>query len=162
MGRQGSSHPITWCQEIDAGRSWYTGMGHEGTAYAEPIMRTQMRNGLAYAAGLLPADCSPPSKAEHGAWSGVTPWPLMPINMALTSDGKVQSFGSVSTGCTDATPYDWTGDSCVTQGGQIEIDIWNPEVPRTLANVDHGLLPNTTYTDLFCSMQVQDPSVTRR
>src|SRR6478736_7957640 len=25
LGRQGSSHPITWCQQIDAGRSWYTG-----------------------------------------------------------------------------------------------------------------------------------------
>ena len=39
----------------------------------------------------------------------------------------------------------------------MEIDIWNPEVPRTLANVDHGLVPNVTYTDLFCSMQVQNP-----
>ncbi len=157
MGRQGSSHPITWCQEIDAGRSWYTGMGHEGTAYSEPNIRTQMHNGLAYAAGLLPADCSPPSKAEHGSWSGVTPWPLMPINMALTSDGKVQSFGSVGGWGNDTTPYDWTGDSSITQGGQMEVDIWNPEVPRTLANLRHGVLPNTTYTDLFCSMQVQNP-----
>ena len=157
MSRQGSLHPITWCQEIDAGRSWYTGMGHEGTAYSETVMRTQMRSGLAYAAGLLPADCSPPSKAENGAWSGVTPWPLMPINMALTADGKVQSFGSVSSGCTDPTPYDWTGNDCITQGGQMEVDIWNPEVPRTLANLTHGIVPNTTYTDLFCSMQVQDP-----
>ena len=73
MGRQGSSHPITWCQEIDAGRSWYTGMGHEGTAYSEAVIRTQMRNGLAYAAGLLAADCSPPVKDQAGAWSGVTP-----------------------------------------------------------------------------------------
>ena len=54
MGRQGTTHPITWCQEIDAGRSWYSGMGHEGTAYSEPVIRTQMKNGLAYAAGLLP------------------------------------------------------------------------------------------------------------
>ena len=157
MGRQGTSHPITWCQEIDAGRSWYSGMGHEGTAYSEPVIRTQMRNGLAYAAGLLPADCSPPAKGDTGAWSGVTPWPLVPINMSLTADGKVQSFGSVSTGCTDDTPYDFTGNSCVSQGGQFEIDVWNPEVPRTLANVTHGLVPNTTYTDLFCSMQVQNP-----
>lgn len=157
MGRQGSSHPITWCQDIEGGRSWYSGMGHEGTAYSEPVMRTQIRNGLAFSAGLLAADCSPPSKAEHGAWSGVTPWPLMPINMALTSDGRVQSFGSVGGWGADTTPYDWTGDSSITQGGQMEVDIWNPKVPRTLANVRHGILPNTTYTDLFCSMQVQDP-----
>ncbi len=156
-GRQGTLHPITWCQEIDSGRSWYTGMGHEGTAYAEPVIRTQMRSGLAYAAGLLPADCSPPSKEENGAWSGVTPWPLMPINMALTSDGKVQSFGSVGGWGGDTTPYDWTGNSSITQGGQMEIDVWDPAQPRTLANVNAGLVANTTYTDLFCSMQVQNP-----
>ncbi|GAB2652037.1 LamG-like jellyroll fold domain-containing protein [Kribbella swartbergensis] len=157
MGRQGTSHPITWCQEIDAGRSWYTGMGHEGTAYAEAPIRTQMKNGLAYAAGLLPADCSPPVKDKAGAWSGVTPWPLMPINMALTSDGRVQSFGSVGGWGNDTTPYDWTGNSSITQGGQMEVDVWDPAEPRTLANLRNGILPNTTYTDLFCSMQVQSP-----
>lgn len=156
-GRQGTTHPITWCQQIDAGRSWYTGMGHAAEAYAEPLIRTQMRNGLAYTAGLLPADCSPPVKGETGAWSDVTPWPLVPINAALTSDGRVQSFGSVATGCTDANPYDWTGNTCVAQGGQFEIDVWDPAEPRTLTNLRDGIVPNTTYTDLFCAMQVQDP-----
>ena len=156
-GRQGTTHPITWCQEIDAGRSWYSGMGHEGTAYSEPVMRTQIRNGLAYAAGLLPADCSPPAKDEQGGWSGVTPWPLVAINASLTPDGKVQTFGSVPTGGTDANPYDWTGNNPVTQGGQFEIDVWDPAEPRTLANVRDGVLANNTYTDLFCAMQVQQP-----
>lgn len=156
-GNNGTDHPITWCQEIDEGRSWYSGMGHEGTAYAEAPIRTQMKNGLAYSSGLLPADCSPPDKSEQGAWSGVTPWPLVPINAALTSDGKVQSFGSVSSGCTDGTPYDFGGNSCVTQGGQMEIDVWDPAEPRTTANVSDNVVTNSTYTDLFCSMQVQMP-----
>nr|WP_232523476.1 LamG-like jellyroll fold domain-containing protein [Nocardioides sp. MAH-18] len=157
MGRQGSSHPITWCQEIDAGRSWYTGMGHEGTAYSEPFMRAQLKKGIAYAAGLLEADCSPPAKDDAGSWSGVTPWPLVPINMALTPDGKVQSFGSVGGWGNDTAPYDWTGNGSVTQGGQMEFDVWDPAQPRTLANVNAGLQANNTYTDLFCSMQVQNP-----
>ncbi|GAA1713300.1 hypothetical protein GCM10009809_06800 [Isoptericola hypogeus] len=157
MGENGTTHPVTWCQEIDSGRSWYSGMGHEGTAYAEAPIRTQMKNGLAYSAGLLPADCSPPNKAEQGSWSGVTPWPLVPINAALTSDGRVQSFGSVSSGCTDDTPYDFGGNSCVTQGGQMEIDVWDPAEVRTIANVVSGIIPNATFTDLFCSMQVQMP-----
>lgn len=158
IGHQGTNHPITWCQQIDSGRSWYTGMGHEGTAYSEPFMRTMIKNGIAYGAGLLQADCSPPSKEQNGAWSGVTPWPLMPINMALTSDGKVQSFGSIPlAGCTDNAPYDWSGNNCVAQGGQTEIDVWDPAVPRTLANLRSGIIQNTTYTDLFCSMQVQNP-----
>jgi VCBS repeat-containing protein len=157
LGRQGTTHPVTWCQTIDSGRSWYSSMGHEGSAYSEPFIRTHMRNGLAYAAGLLATDCSPPSKAEEGSWSGVTPWPILPINMALTSDGKVQSFGSASGKGGDPTPYDWTGDSTIFQGGQVEIDVWDPAEPRTLENVHEGLMPNTTYTDLFCSMQVQNP-----
>ncbi|WP_127500378.1 LamG-like jellyroll fold domain-containing protein [Actinoplanes solisilvae] len=156
-GHNGTSHPVTWCQTIDSGRSWYSSMGHEGTAYSESYMLAQMKNGLAYAAGLLAADCSPPTKDGAGAWSPVTPWPLVPINMALTSDGKVQSFGSVGGWGTDTTPYDWSGNSSVTQGGQMEVDIWDPAVARSLANVTAGIIPNVTYTDLFCSMQVQNP-----
>ncbi|ANC32197.1 Trehalose utilization [Isoptericola dokdonensis DS-3] len=157
MGNHGTSHPVTWCQEIDEGRSWYTGMGHEGGAYSEAPMLAQMRNGLAYSAGLVTADCSPPTKDAQGSWSDVTPWPLVPINAALTSDGRVQSFGSVSSGCTDSTPYDFGGNSCVTQGGQMEIDVWDPAEQRTIDNVADSVVPNHTYTDLFCSMQVQLP-----
>ncbi|NYE37598.1 VCBS repeat-containing protein [Nocardioides cavernae] len=157
LGHNGTTHPVTWCQTIDDGRSWYSGLGHEGTAYSEPFIRTMMKNGLAYSSGLLEADCSAPVKDEQGSWSGVTPWPLVPINAALTSDGKVQSFGSVSSGCTDANPYDWSGNDCVTQGGQMEIDVWDPSVVRTVGNVVAGVIPNATYTDLFCSMQVQMP-----
>jgi large repetitive protein len=156
-GRNGTTHPITWCQHFEGGRSWYTGMGHEGAAYYEPVMRTQMRHGLAYSAGLLAADCSPPNPAEHGQWSDVVPWPVMPINAALTADGLVQSYGSVPTGCIDSTPYDWSGNGCVAQGGQFEIDVWDPAHERTLGNLRAGVIPNTTYTDLFCSIQVQDP-----
>lgn len=164
-GRHGTDHPITWCQEFDGGRSWYTAMGHEGSAYSEPVMRTQLRNGLAYTAGLLPADCSPPVKDEVGEWSSgsaavtsqVTPWPLVAINAALTADAKLQSFGSTSTGCTDSTPYDWTGNSCQAQGGQFQFDIWDPTTSRTLDNVDDGVIRNTTYTDMFCSVQVLNP-----
>ncbi len=157
MGHQGSTHPVTWCQQIDSGRSWYTSMGHEGTAYAEPYMLAQMKNGIAYATKLLAANCTPPVKDQAGAWSGVTPWPLVPINMALTSDGRVQSFGSVGGWANDTSPYDFYGNDSVTQGGQMEVDVWDPAQPRTLANVRNGIIPNTTYTDLFCAMQVQMP-----
>ena len=170
-GEEGTTHPVTWCQSVDQGRSWYTSLGHHASAYtaaddganagdnqADDLVRTQLRNGLAYSAALLPADCSPPAKDEQGGWSAVTPWPVVPINAALTADGKVQSFGSVATpGCTDNTPYDFSGNSCVSQGGQSQVDIWDPAVVRTVATAMSGLLPNATYTDLFCSMQVQMP-----
>jgi large repetitive protein len=156
-GQQGTAHPMTWCQKIDSGRSWFSGMGHSGASYSEPYMVELIKRGLAYTAGLLPADCSPPSKGTEGAWSDVTPWPLMPINVSLTADGKIQSFGSVGGWGTDTTPFDFSGDSSITQGGQTEVDVWDPTVPRTLANYRNGLIANKTYTDLFCSMQVQNP-----
>ncbi|GAA5117363.1 hypothetical protein GCM10023339_28080 [Alloalcanivorax gelatiniphagus] len=169
-GEEGTTHPVTWCQEIDEGRSWYSALGHHASAYtaaddggnagdnqADDFVRAQLRHGLAYSAALLPADCSPPAKDEQGSWGDVTPWPLMPINAALTPDGKVQSFGSVPSGCTDQTPYDYSGNDCITQGGQMEIDVWDPSVVRTVGNVMAGVVPNATYTDLFCSMQVQMP-----
>ena len=80
----------------------------------------------------------------------------MPINVALTSDGKVQSYGSKG-GAGDPNPYDFTGDNSIYQGGQVEIDVWDPNQPRTLANLRSGIIENATYTDLFCSMQVQNP-----
>lgn len=170
VGEEGTSHPVTWCQTIDAGRSWYSSLGHHASAWtaaddggnandnqADDFVRTQLRNGMAYSAGLLPADCSPPKKDEQGEMSDITPWPLMPINAALTADGKVQSFGSVGSGCTDNNPYDYSGNNCVTQGGQTQIDVWDPDVVRTVGNLVSGVIPNATYTDLFCSMQVQMP-----
>ncbi|MDR7251304.1 type 1 glutamine amidotransferase [Nocardioides sp. BE266] len=171
VGEEGTSHPVTWCQTIDQGRSWYSSLGHHASAYtaaddganandnqADDFVRAQLRNGIAYSAALLPADCSPPQKDEQGSWSDVTPWPVMPINAALTADGKVQSFGSVAApGCTDNNLYDYSGNDCVTQGGQTQIDVWDPKVVRTVGNLVAGVIPNATYTDLFCSMQVQMP-----
>ena len=170
VGEEGTSHPVTWCQKIDQGRSWYSSLGHHASAWtaaddggnandnqADDFVRAQLRSGMAYSAGLLAADCSPPQKDQQGEMSPVTPWPVVPINAALTADGKVQSFGSVGTGCTDGEAYDYSGNDCVTQGGQTQVDIWDPTVPRTAANLTAGIVPNTTYTDLFCSMQVQMP-----
>lgn len=50
-GTMGTSHPITWCQEYDGGRSWYTGMGHTSETYEEPQFRIHLLGGIEWAAG---------------------------------------------------------------------------------------------------------------
>jgi cytochrome c len=50
-GAMGADHPITWCQEVDGGRSWYTAMGHTKESYAEPLFRLHLLGGIESAAG---------------------------------------------------------------------------------------------------------------
>jgi type 1 glutamine amidotransferase len=51
-GAMGADHPIAWCQTIDGGRSWYTGMGHTKESYAEPLFRQHLLGGIESAAGV--------------------------------------------------------------------------------------------------------------
>jgi cytochrome c len=51
-GTMGGDHPITWCQEVDGGRSWYTAMGHTKESYAEPLFRAHLLGGIESAAGI--------------------------------------------------------------------------------------------------------------
>ena len=51
-GTMGADHPITWCHQVDAGRSWYTAMGHTKESYAEPLFRLHLLGGIESAAGV--------------------------------------------------------------------------------------------------------------
>lgn len=55
-GTMGEDHPIAWCRAFDGGRTWYTGLGHDASVYADPHFLAQLRQGLRYATGLSP-DC---------------------------------------------------------------------------------------------------------
>lgn len=55
----GGDHPITWKRRMDAGRSWYTGLGHTRESFNEPTMRRHLRGGIAWAAGLVHDDGTP-------------------------------------------------------------------------------------------------------
>jgi type 1 glutamine amidotransferase len=50
-GHMGASHPVSWSQEFDGGRAWYTAMGHTTCSYAEPAFLTHLAGGILWAAG---------------------------------------------------------------------------------------------------------------
>ncbi|MEP6897529.1 MAG: ThuA domain-containing protein [Rhodanobacter sp.] len=50
-GRMGADHPIAWCGNRLGGRSWYTGLGHGGALYADPVYRAHLLRGLRYVTG---------------------------------------------------------------------------------------------------------------
>lgn len=58
-GEMNFDHPISWCQDYDGGRSWYTAMGHTETTYAEALFLDHLLGGIQSAAGVVDADCSP-------------------------------------------------------------------------------------------------------
>lgn len=39
-------HPITWCQEYDGGRSFYTGFGHTTETYSESRFREMLKDAI--------------------------------------------------------------------------------------------------------------------
>ncbi|MFI1222074.1 MULTISPECIES: ThuA domain-containing protein [unclassified Streptomyces] len=50
-GGMGADHPLVWCQESGAGRSFYTALGHAADAYTDPAFRRHLLGGLRWAAG---------------------------------------------------------------------------------------------------------------
>ncbi len=49
-GTMGADHPIAWCQEIGAGRAFYTGCGHTKETYSEPEFVKMLSAALQWAA----------------------------------------------------------------------------------------------------------------
>jgi type 1 glutamine amidotransferase len=105
-------HPITWCHPQASGRSFYTGLGHTIESYAEPAYRALLLGGIRYAAGMVQANCAPPTtppppttvEAESfSSQSGV-----QAANHATASGGK--TLGFIDNG-------DWAGYASVSTAG---------------------------------------------
>ena len=52
-------HPISWCQNYDGGRSWYTMIGHGAERYSDPVYLKHLLGGIEWSAGAVAGDCSP-------------------------------------------------------------------------------------------------------
>ncbi|MFJ2633021.1 ThuA domain-containing protein [Streptomyces sp. NPDC087422] len=54
-GTMGADHPLVWCRRLGAGRSFYTALGHDATAYADPDFRAHLRGALLWCAAKGPS-----------------------------------------------------------------------------------------------------------
>jgi glucose/arabinose dehydrogenase/type 1 glutamine amidotransferase len=87
-GTMGFDHPIAWCQNVELGRSWYTGLGHTTASYGEPLFREHLLGGIRFAAGDVPAD------AGATVWSNfntvvLDDGTLDPMQLDVAADGRV-------------------------------------------------------------------------
>ncbi|MFD4112429.1 ThuA domain-containing protein [Streptomyces niveus] len=114
-GEMGGDHPITWCDEQAAGRSFYTGLGHTQESYADPAFRQVLLGGIQYAAGAVDADCSPDDGGNPGPGTGKVE------GESYTSGSGVEraNHGSASGGQTlgHIENGDWAGYSQVDTAG---------------------------------------------
>lgn len=50
-GTNGDNHPMSWYQEYDGGRAWYTALGHTEESYTEENFLKHLLGGIQYAIG---------------------------------------------------------------------------------------------------------------
>ncbi|GAA5145528.1 hypothetical protein GCM10023340_15010 [Nocardioides marinquilinus] len=53
----GAFHPVSWCHDVQRGRSFYTAMGAVGTAYDNDAFRSHLTGALQWTAGMVRGDC---------------------------------------------------------------------------------------------------------
>ncbi|WP_328343937.1 ThuA domain-containing protein [Micromonospora sp. NBC_00421] len=92
-GGMGADHPHVWCKTYSGGRSFYTGAGHNQSAYSEPAFRAHLLGGIRYAAGRTKADCRPETgytalyNGSTNGWSQAGPGSFTNSNATLSSVG---------------------------------------------------------------------------
>jgi cytochrome c len=84
----GFDHPISWCRNFEGGRVWATAMGHQASAYSEPLFRAHILGGVRSAAGTAAADCGPTVWTSYDKieLDGNT---LAPSALDVAPDGRV-------------------------------------------------------------------------
>lgn len=87
-GTMGADHPISWCQDYEGGRSWYTGQGHTQQSFSEPGFLQHILGGIKTAAGVLDADCSASQSASFEK-TPIDENTASPMDLAPLPDGRV-------------------------------------------------------------------------
>ncbi|MDQ0871140.1 type 1 glutamine amidotransferase [Arthrobacter sp. V1I9] len=76
----GSDHPLSWCQNFESSRSWYTGGGHTEASYVEPAFLKHLLGGITWSAGAVSGGGDCVTWAEVGSTTG-----------DLLAEGKISS-----------------------------------------------------------------------
>jgi YVTN family beta-propeller protein len=110
------------------------GGGSEAPVAAAPTAKGDDR---AQALALPPGTSANIDAHLKGQFGPVKSWPVIPIHVALTADGRVLGYGSDNTG---------------RQTGNFQYAVWDPVADTYLT------LSNGVATDIFCSSQMLLPS----
>ncbi len=92
-GKNPDYHPMSWYQEFDGGRSFYTAMGHTDESFAEPLFLNHLWAGINYTTGgdaPKPLDYSKARPEENRFTKAVLADKLdEPMELSVLGDGRV-------------------------------------------------------------------------
>ncbi|MBI1299305.1 DUF5060 domain-containing protein [bacterium] len=71
-GKMGVDHPISWYQNYDGGRAWYTAMGHTSATFSEADFRSHLLGGIQWAAQGEPQAVTGTVTGNLVAWQPIT------------------------------------------------------------------------------------------
>jgi cytochrome c len=90
---EADDHPISWCNDFDGGRSWYTALGHKAQYWSDAQLIEHVRGGIEWAAGAASGRCGKPrpgiptdASFEKVALDDNT---ANPMELAVAPDGRV-------------------------------------------------------------------------
>ncbi|OJW76276.1 ThuA domain-containing protein [Spirosoma sp. 48-14] len=92
-GKNGDNHPMSWYQEFDGGRAFYTAMGHTDETFSEPLFLNHLWSGIQYTAG---GDTPKPlnfakARPEENRFSKVILAEKLdePMELSVLGDGRI-------------------------------------------------------------------------
>lgn len=71
--RMGKDHPVVWTRCVGNGRIFYSALGHQASAYAEPLYQRMLDGALAWAVGVDGGRCVDGREDERGHPSSTEP-----------------------------------------------------------------------------------------
>lgn len=92
-GKNPDFHPMSWYQEFDGGRSFYTAMGHTDETFSEPLFLNHLWAGIKYATGgdsPKPLDFTKARPEENRFTKTILHEKLdEPMELSVLNDGRV-------------------------------------------------------------------------
>jgi len=130
-GANGPFHPISWCQDYDGGRSFYTGMGRTEASYtSDEKFLGHLLGAIQWTTGMVRGDCQATIAAnyriERLTWQN-QPGQLdqigEPHGLTIAPDGKVFYIGKAA--CPSGPIPDWNDPNVGLGCGTIHQ--WDPK-----------------------------------
>ncbi|MBO0869476.1 MAG: ThuA domain-containing protein, partial [Micromonosporaceae bacterium] len=130
----GAFHPISWCRDVNGGRSFYTGMGRTEASYTtDKQFQSHLLGGIEWATGMVRGDCQATIASNYTTerltttnQPGQEDQIGEPHGLTVAPDGKVFYIGKAA--CPTGPIPDWNDPNVGLGCGTIHQ--WDPKTKQ--------------------------------